>query len=118
VPNLKQLNDNIAVARAKRKAPAKKAKPVPMLDDTPKRIAGALLPAMAEMFKPVVELLQKIAAQKPAVIDEKKIGKAVADSIKIPQQKITFPARKPVSYQATIQRRGKEMTGARIDPIE
>ena len=48
---------------------------------------------------------------------ETAVDKVVDEVSKIKPQKITIPARKPVSYRATIERRGGLMTGARIDPI-
>jgi len=65
---------------------------------------------------------KKVAAKKPE-IDVAAIEKAVERGAKkgiesAKPQKITFTARKPISYHATIERSRGVMTGARIDPIE
>jgi hypothetical protein len=53
------------------------------------------------------------------VIDESKIGAAVAKEIsKQPAPKVEIPEREPVTYRATIERRGTQMVGALIEPVK
>ncbi len=45
------------------------------------------------------------------------VDKVVEQIAKIKPAKLEIPERKLVSYRASIERRGGQMTGARIDPI-
>ena len=119
--DLKSLNRRIAKTKAKK---AEKPKPTPQVDRSQEKAIKtsqvAITGALTVGFKKLESLLQKISKRpEPAPVDPEAIKKAVAEGMaKAKPQKITFPARKPVSYQATIQRRGNQMTGALIEPIE
>ena len=62
----------------------------------------------------------KQVAKKPD-IDVAAIVKAVElgakKGIENAEQQVVLPARKPISYRVTIERKAGVMTGARVDPI-
>ena len=119
--NLKTLKRRVQLTHQKRD---EKPKPIPRIDRSVEKavkesnvqITGALKVG----FKSLEGLLKKLLNRpEQAQVSPEDIKQAVVDGMKSAKpQKITFPAREPVSYQATIQHnsRGK-MTGARIEPI-
>lgn len=120
------LSERVREAQTRRKAKGKKKrpKPTPMVDrsvekavkDSQVQITGALRVG----FKNLESLLQKLLKRpETPQISPEILKQAVAEGIaNMPEQKITFPAREPVAYRATIERRGKEMTGALIEPVK
>lgn len=120
--SLKSLNRRVAATKAKKNEPPKPKPATPIDRSQEKAVKSsqiAITGALTVGFKSLESLLRKILNRpETAPIDPETIKKAVAEGVaKIPQQEIIFPERKPVSYQATIQHRGKKMIGARIDPI-
>jgi hypothetical protein len=121
--DLQSLNEKIAAARERKAAKPAKPKPVPRKDTSVEKavktmqeqISGALTIG----FKKLDASLQKLIKRpEPAQVNPEQIEKAVERGVaKIKLPEITFPVREPVSYKATIERRGKEMTGALIEPI-
>lgn len=121
--DLKKLSRRVAATKAKKNEPPKPKLATPIDRSQEKAVKSsqiAITGALTVGFKSLESLLRKILNRPETVpIDPETIKKAVAEGVaKLKPQKITFPAREPVSYQATIQRRGKTMIGARIDPIE
>jgi len=122
--DLKSLNRRIEKTRAKK---AELPKKPPRIDRSQEKAVKtsqvAITGALTMGFKSIEALLQKLLKRPmPDPVNPEGLSKAVAEGVaeamgNIKPQKITFPARKPVSYQATIQRRGKTMTGALIEPI-
>ena len=120
--NLKGLNERLAQKHKAGKAKKKPSQPAPapVRDDSSEKVVSAI----GRLFEAAVARIEKAVEKvidRPdpvVVIDEEKIGAAVARQFdKLPRQDIKFPERKPVSYRATIERRGNQMVGARIDPI-
>lgn len=122
--DLRSLSRRVAATKAKQSEPPKK-KVTPRVDRSVEKaikasevsISGALkigFKSLEAQLKKILNRDDKVVAQ----IDDKLIEKAVVRGMeKAKPQKITFPAREPVTYRATIQRRGKEMTGALIEPV-
>ena len=122
--NLKKLRKQVEATKAKQSAPPKQ-KPLPMVDPGPQRVvdgvSAALRDVMGRGFARLEDLLQALVERPEATpVDEERIGKAVAAELKsLPERKITFPARKPVTYHATIERNSRgDMTGALIEPLK
>lgn len=95
-------------------------KPIPRLDDTPDRLVKAVEDAHAQQNRETLAVLQKLVDKDISVeLDAAEVGAAVGKEIrKMPIPKIELPARKPISYKATIKRnREGHMIEARLDPI-
>jgi len=118
--DLKKLSRRIAATKAKKPVVVG---PVIEPDVEPERIVSEmksqLLPEISGWVTRIETALKSLIAKDTVIkIDASEIGKAVGKEIaKMPKQKIVIPVREPVSYRATIERRGKEMIGALIEPI-
>lgn len=124
--NLQNLSRRIELTKQKKSAPKKKprAKKTPTVDrsvekaikESTVQISGALTLGLKSIGSKLDKLIKRPEAPQ---ISPEMMEKAVAKGVeKIKMPELEVPERQPVSYRATIERRGKQMTGAIIEPIQ